>query len=237
MRLFYVIKNDMRCQMRYGFYAIYILLTFSYIMILNQITDPIIKSMAGTLIILSDPAVLGYFFIGGIWLLEKEEQLHSYMSISPLKHFEYVLGKISSLGLVSTCSSVIIMGVTMPWVNLFIAAGIIFLSSCFFTLLGLILATFAKTVNGYLMISVPPALILLTPGVLSIFGINFPFATIIPGTIVLNLIRDALTNNPAHVFLNIIGLFFWACLLFIVTLRRITHEIKPSGGKRHAFDY
>lgn len=66
MRLFYVIKNDMRYQMRYGFYAIYILLTFSYIMILNQITDPIIKSMAGTLIILSDPAVLGYFFIGGI---------------------------------------------------------------------------------------------------------------------------------------------------------------------------
>ncbi|MGG5371256.1 hypothetical protein [Enterococcus sp. AZ196] len=236
MRLLYVIKNDMHYQMRYGFYAIYMLLTFFYILILNQITDPLIKSLIGTLIVLSDPAVLGYFFIGGIWLLEKEEKLHSYMAISPLKHSDYVLGKILSLGVVSTCSSVIIMGVTMPWVNLFIAAGIIFLSSCFFTLLGLILATFAKTVNGYLMISVPPALILLAPGVLSIVGINFPFAAIIPGTIVFNLIRDTLTNNPAHVLLNIIGLFFWTCLLFMVTLRRIAHEINPSGGKRHAFN-
>jgi len=236
MRVLRVIKNDMRYQIRYGFYSIYLLLTIFYILILCQINDPVIKSIAGTLIILSDPAVLGYFFIGGIWLLEKEEELHSYAAISPLKNAEYVLGKIVSLGIVSTCSSLVITGLTMPWVNLFTLTGIVFLSSCFFTLIGLLLATFAKTVNSYLMISVPPALILLTPGVLSVLGIDFPFTTIIPGTLVFQLIRGTLRKDSEPVLLLSLGLLLWTALLFLWTIRRIAHKIKPSRRNRHAFD-
>lgn len=97
MRLLYTIKNDMWYQAKYGFYFIYTILTIVYILILRPITDPTIKSLTGSLIMLSDPAVLGYFFIGGIWLLEKDEDLHNYIRITPLKTMEYVLSKIFSL--------------------------------------------------------------------------------------------------------------------------------------------
>lgn len=233
MRLLLVIKNDIRYQVRYGFYFIYFLLTVVYILILNQINDPAIKSLIGTLIILSDPAVLGYFFIGGIWLLEKEEGLHSYTAIAPLKNSEYVLSKTISLGFVSTCSATIITGITMPWVNLFLLTGTVFLSSCFFTLIGLLLATLAKTVNGYLMISVPPALLLLTPGVLSLFGINVPFAAIIPGTLVFNLIRAVLSNQTESIFLNFASLFFWTVVLFVGVCRSVAKDLEPSSISAH----
>lgn len=235
MRLLHVLKNDIRYQARYGFYFIYLLLTIVYILILNQINDPAIKSLAGTLIILSDPAVLGYFFIGGIWLLEKEEGLHSYAAIAPMKTSEYVLCKIISLGIVSTCSATLIAGITMPWVNLLSLVGIVFLSSCFFTLIGLLLATFAKTVNGYLMISVPPALLLLTPSVLSVFGIHLPFASVIPGTLVFNLISNTLNNHTQPILFSLIGLLFWTVFLFAVVLRFVGREIGALRRKNYAF--
>lgn len=235
MRLLHVLKNDIRYQARYGFYLIYLLLTIVYILILKQINDPVIKAMAGTLVILSDPAVLGYFFIGGIWLLEKEEGLHSYVAIAPMKTSEYVLSKIISLGIVSTCSATFIAGITMPWINLFALVGIVFLSSCFFTLIGLLLATFAKTVNGYLMISVPPALLLLTPSVLSVFGIQLPFTSVIPGTLVFNLISNTLNNHAQPILFSFIGLLFWTVFLFAVVLRFVGREIGALRGKNYAF--
>lgn len=233
MRLLLVIKNDIRYQVRYGFYFIYFLLTVVYILILHQINDPVIKSLVGTLIILSDPAVLGYFFIGGIWLLEKEEGLHSYTAIAPLKNSEYVLSKIISLGFVSTFSAIIITGITMSWVNLLVLTGTVFLSSCFFTLIGLLLATLAKTVNSYLMISVPPALLLLSPSVLSLFGINVPFAAIIPGTLVFNLICAVLSNQTESIFLNFASLFFWTVVLFVGVCRSVAKDLEPSSISAH----
>lgn len=233
MRLLHVLKNDIRYQVRYGFYFIYFLLTVVYSLILHQINDPAIKSLVGTLIILSDPAVLGYFFIGGIWLLEKEEGLHNYTAIAPLKNSEYVLSKIISLGFVSTFSAIIITGITMSWVNLLVLTGTVFLSSCFFTLIGLLLATLAKTVNSYLMISVPPALLLLSPSVLSLFGINVPFAAIIPGTLVFNLISDALSNQTESIFLNFASLFFWTVVLFVYVCWGVTKDLGPSRLSAH----
>ena len=240
MRLLHVLKNDIRYQARYGFYSIYFILTCFYILILKQINDPMLKATAATLIILSDPAVLGYFFIGGIWLLEKEEGLHDYHAISPLKIFEYVLSKTLSLGIVSTCSATIIAGVTLPDVNLWALAGITFLSSGFFTLIGLLFATFAKTVNGYLMISVPPAIILLLPSILTFFGIKVPLANLTPGTMVLELISEMLHNkitfSTNELLYTTLGLFFWTALLFIVVLRCVARKIQSSGRKKYALN-
>ena len=147
MRLLYTIKNDMRYQAKYGFYFIYTILTIVYILILRPITDLTIKGWAGSLIVLSDPAVLGYFFIGGIWLLEKDEDLHNYIRITPLKTTEYVLSKIISLGAVSTLSATFIGVISLPLQHPFLLAAIVFLSSCFFTLIGLIFATRSFTFN------------------------------------------------------------------------------------------
>lgn len=234
MRFLLTTKQDMQYQMRYGFYFIYGILTLFYVLILSQINDPVLRSLTGSLIILSDPAVLGYFFIGGIWLLEQEEDLHSYMAISPLKGYEYVLGKMLSLGLVSTCSATIIAAITMSWINPFALAGIVFISSCFFTLVGLLLATFAKTVNSYLMLSVPPALLLLTPGIASLFGIALPFAEFLPGTMVLKLIQYLFGKLHEPFLFKIFGLSIWTGVLFVLVVHRVTSKINPSRRNSYA---
>ena len=236
MRLLPTIKNDVCYQIKYGFYLIYSLLTILYVLILQQITDPTLKSTAGSLVMLSDPAVLGYFFIGGIWLLEKDESLHSYIAVTPLKTAEYVLSKIFYLGIVSTLSATIIGFLAIPFVHALLLAAVIFLSSCFFTLLGLIFATFSKTLNGYLLASVPPALLLLTPAILTILGIQLPFTNAIPGTIVFKLINGTLSNDPTNFLIYFIELFLWTGAAFILAVRCVQRETEARGEKRHAIN-
>lgn len=236
MRLLYTIKNDMRYQAKYGFYFIYTILTIVYILILRPITDPTIKSLTGSLIMLSDPAVLGYFFIGGIWLLEKDEDLHNYIGITPLKTTEYVLSKIISLGVVSTLSATIIGAVSLSLQHPFLLAMIVFLSSSFFTLVGLIFATFAKTVNGYLLTSVPPALLLLTPAILSALGIELPFAKLVPGTVVFKLINNILLNKTDGFFFCIIELLLWIGLTFWLALHFVRRETGYGRRTKYAAD-
>lgn len=92
MRILNAIKNDIRFQIKYGFYFLYFFFTVVYIVAL-RITPSEYKNMAASLIILTDPAMLGVFFMGGIWLLEKGEGLHRFWSISPLRTIEYVWSK------------------------------------------------------------------------------------------------------------------------------------------------
>ena len=73
MRFLLTTKQDMQYQMRYGFYFIYGILTLFYVLILSQINDPVLRSLTGSLIILGDPAVLGYFLLVEYGCLNKKK--------------------------------------------------------------------------------------------------------------------------------------------------------------------
>lgn len=113
---------------------------------------------------------------------------------------------------------------------------IVFLSSCFFTLFGLIFATFAKTVNGYLLTSVPPALLLLTPAILSTLGIELPFAKLVPGTVAFKLINNILLNKTDGFFFYIIELLLWIGLTFWVALHFVRRETGYGRRTKYAAD-
>ena len=81
MKFFNALKNDIRFQIKYGFYFLYAFFSLIYMAVL-WIMPSEYKNMTASLIILTDPAMLGIFFIGGIWLLEKREGLHRF-----LEHF------------------------------------------------------------------------------------------------------------------------------------------------------
>ncbi|HSR03547.1 MAG TPA: hypothetical protein VLM88_03070 [Proteiniclasticum sp.] len=63
---------DVVFQYKQGFYFIYLLISFVYLLILSQLPEAIAE-IAITVIVFSDPSVLGLFFIGGILLLEKDQ--------------------------------------------------------------------------------------------------------------------------------------------------------------------
>ena len=108
MRFFHALKNDIRFQIKYGFYFLYAFFSGVYIAVLLLIPSQY-KIMAASLIILTDPAMLGVFFTGGIWLLEKGEGLHRFWSASPLRPCEYILSKSISLAILSTISADLIV--------------------------------------------------------------------------------------------------------------------------------
>ena len=154
-------KYDVKFQVRHGFYHAYLLLTVLYILGLTLVPDAY-KRFVTALVIFTDPSVLGFFFIGGIVLLEKGQNTLESLFVTPLRVHEYLLAKVGSLTLLALASSLAIaffsLGFDFNVVLLVLAAA---LTSVLFTLLGIALAARAKSLNQYFLYSLPTAVLFL----------------------------------------------------------------------------
>lgn len=70
MRLKALLRGDIRFQYKYGFYFIYLLFSVLYIGLLYAFPEKW-RGKAAILMIFSDPAAMGLFFMGAIVLFEK----------------------------------------------------------------------------------------------------------------------------------------------------------------------
>lgn len=100
MRLKKLFLLDMRFQARYGFYFLYAVLTVIYIIILFALPESW-EEKAAAILIFSDPASMGLFFMGAIVLLEKNQHTTCALAVSPVHAAEYVIAKVSSLSAIS----------------------------------------------------------------------------------------------------------------------------------------
>lgn len=181
MRLLSAIKHDIRFQFRHGFYYAYLFVSLIYIGILRIVpTD--LKSFFGTWIIFTDPSVLGFFFVGGVILLEKDQNMLESLFVTPLRVREYFISKVISLALLSLVSSSIIIifgyGIEINPLPLLIGVP---LTSIFFTLIGMTLAVRASSLNQYILISIVYTIPFVLPllGFLNLF--KTPLYYILPG--------------------------------------------------------
>lgn len=99
MRLRHLFLWDMKFQARYGFYLLYGFLTVLYAAVLVSLPRSW-RENAAALLIFSDPAAMGLFFMGAIILLEKSQRVTAFFAVSPLKALEYVSAKVLSLSTV-----------------------------------------------------------------------------------------------------------------------------------------
>lgn len=104
MRLKKLFLLDMRFQAKYGFYFLYAVLTVIYIAVLFAFPENW-KEKAAAILIFSDPASMGLFFMGAIVLLEKSQHTTCALAVSPVHATEYVIAKVSSLSDFTCCSS------------------------------------------------------------------------------------------------------------------------------------
>lgn len=229
MRFFHVLINDIRYQSKYGFYTIYAFMTVLYLGILALVPSEY-KSVAASIILLTDPAALGFFFIGGVWLLEKGEGVHSYYSISPLRPLEYCIAKVLSLSLISTLTGILIAALGVPTsVNYMLLALGLLLGSGFFTLAGLFIATFAKSVNHYMIIGVIPGTVLIAPAIMSALGIGHFLLELLPASILWRVIENALKGQPLKIS-YFVGLVIWLIVAAFIVNLRIPHALQMEGG-------
>lgn len=163
MRLVQALKQDLKYQYRQGFYYAYLIVSIIYITILLYIPSEFKAVIAG-LIIFSDPAMLGFFFIGAVILLEKGENIFEGLFVTPLKVEEFLLARVLSLSFLTLMTAfliaIIAIGFNFNYILLFIS---LLLTAILFTFLGLTLAVRVKTVNEYIMFSILYSVVILIP--------------------------------------------------------------------------
>lgn len=231
MRFFNALKNDIRFQIKYGFYFLYAFFSLVYMAVL-WIMPSEYKNMTASLIILTDPAMLGIFFIGGIWLLEKGEGLHRFWSISPLRPLEYLLSKSISLAVLSTVSAELIALAGLKGRFYPVSLSLcVFWGAVVFNLIGLLVASYARSVNHYMIIVVLPTVFLSIPPILTAFGIRHPILELFPGTALWHMIAVSLHQTENTKVWWWVNLILWLGLMLVLANRRMSTALQAEGGE------
>lgn len=224
MRFRGLLLGDIRFQIKYGFYFLYFFLTVIYTIILYFIPAAG-KDKVGAIIIFTDPATLGLFFMGSIILLEKSQRVVSSLAVSPIKIREYIISKVFSLSIISTLVGVMI-GIITDIHNLMWMTIGTFLGSVFFSLLGIIIATNANSLNRFLVTTIPAMLFLMLPAIVELFGYENMLFLFLPGNIILRLIE----GNSEALFLCMLVMFVWMGLFYILAHQAVSKMLKTIGG-------
>ncbi len=224
MRLKNLIIGDIKFQFKYGFYFIYIILTLIYVTIINALPGAW-REKAATIMIFSDPAAIGLFFMGAIVLFEKSERVLDSIAISPVKIEEYIISKVISLGLISTVVGTII-ALSSSMSNLFTVVLGVFLGSTFFTLLGLIIAANTSSLNQFLAATVPVELLSFLPPIFYMFGYDKAYMLIHPGCIIIRFIG----SNSENMLLLLIVLLIWILVIYLYVHKYIERMFQTVGG-------
>lgn len=167
MRFLKLLWGDIRFQLKYGFYFLYAAFTVFYIFLLLLFSSQW-KSIAGTIMIYSDPAALGLFFMGAIILLEKSENVINALVISPVKVSEYIVSKVLSLSIISAIVA-LFLAIVAGHDNILIIILTVVVTSAIFTLLGIIIGANATSLNKYLISTIPLQIILFIPPIVYLF--------------------------------------------------------------------
>ncbi|MGM9532915.1 fluoroquinolone export ABC transporter permease subunit [Intestinibacter sp.] len=224
MRLGRLISWDIKLQTKYGFYLLYGILTVLYIVILFILPETIREKVA-SLLIFSDPAAMGLFFMGAIILLEKSQRIPCAFAVSPIDETEYIISKVASLCVIALIVATILETCVETSNLAYMLLGTM-LSSIIFTLLGIIIATKITSLNQFILCTVPIEIIGFVPAVLHLFDISYydVFYVYPP-----NVCIDMIAGNA----FSPIGLLFTVVLiyvLFIIARKCVSRMLKSIGG-------
>lgn len=226
MRLLRLIGSDTRFLVRYGFVFMYAIFTALYLVLLSLLDDRW-KQMIAAVLVFTDPAAMGLFFMGAIIHLEKEEQtLHS-IALSPLPQYEYLISKICSLTLLATVVGLIlgIAGGLAQHVLHYLFALVS--SSVIFTSLALAIATRTHSLNQFLVAVVPIEAVVNTPLILHLFSVEVPLGVLHPSLAYLDLVL-----YREQVLLSLLCLSAWAVFSLLLAKLALQQYVSTLGGYR-----
>ena len=224
MRVLKLTLGDARLQMKCGFYGVYAIFTAVYILALLAIPCPARKTVA-TVMILTDPAAMGLFFMGALVLLERDQHINSALAASPVRTWEYCLAKLLSLSLIALAVALPLAFFGGVRVGPGFVAGLL-LASLLFSVCGLMAAELARSLNQFVLLAVPFELLIFLPPALLLFGIDRPFLTLHPAVAAVRLIcGDA--ESPA---LCLLCLALWCAPVLSLCVRTVSRRFLNAGG-------
>ncbi len=224
MRLYKLIHADIRFQYKYGFYFLYTVFTLFYIFLIGVIPQEWKKTVSAVLIY-SDPAAMGLFFMGAIVLLEKSQRVLDSIAVSPVSVREYIAAKVVSLCVIGVLVGTI-LAISANNQNIFLTICGLTLSSVLFSLVGIIIAVKINSLNQFVVETVPYLLILSVLPVVSLFFSFGRFMFLHPGAAALGLINGG-QENP---IIYILVLILWNMGALVICNRAVKKAFLELGG-------
>ncbi len=224
MRMKALFLGDVRFQLKYGFYYIYLFFSMLYIGLLFALPLEW-RQTAAILMIFSDPAAMGLYFMGAIVLFEKSERVLNSVAISPVKPYEYVISKLCSIGCISTIVAVAIGASSNVISKPFYFIIGVFLCSCLFSAIGLIFACRISSLNQFVIATIPAELLINLPAIAWLFGYQKSWLLFHPGVSLIELCKGSSRALPA-----LIILLLWTLFFTVLAERIVKKMLKSVGG-------
>lgn len=147
-----MIQWDLILEVKYQILTVAIIVTIFYCFIFLWFDMSSLQEVV-VFFIFSDPALLGFMFIGALVLFEKSANTLPALVVTPLRVQEYLWSKAISLTIIalfcSTAMAIAAYGLAINFGFLFLAVT---LTSLFFVFFGFIGVARVKTLNHYLII-------------------------------------------------------------------------------------
>lgn len=224
MRIRYLLLGDVRFQYKYGFYFLYLVFSILYISLIFAFPEAW-REKSAVLMIFSDPTAMGLYFMGAIVLFEKSERVVDSIAISPARPYEYMLSKLFSIGVIS-----VIVGFAIGffsnavYISLYFIAGI-FLCSCLFSAIGLIIAAKSISLNDFILSTIPVQLLINIPAIAWLFGWRPGWLLLHPGVCMMEL-----CENGKYALMAFIVLVLLTLLAAVMANRTVKGMFKAIGG-------
>lgn len=227
MRLRNLILGEFRFVFKYGIVALYIIFAVVYLCILAAIPQSA-RKVTASILILTDPAAMGLFFMGAVVLLEKSQRVESSLGVSPIKISEYIIAKLVPLMVIGTAVSCI-MGLFAGLENLLLMMIGVAFSSILFSLCGLFVGAKIQTLNGFMIATVPFEILLCGPSILYLFGLlNSEFWILHPGVAALKLI----CGEVKLWYVTIPILLLWSIPAYLLCKKAVNQSFSKMGGMK-----
>jgi fluoroquinolone transport system permease protein len=195
-RLQALVRADVRLQARQGFYAAYLVMSVVYVVALRVAPESIARWLL-PLILLSDPALLGFYFVGGLLMLERQDRTLEALFVAPLHTREYLAAKAISLTLLALlCCAGIAAASGVGFRLLPLLAGVV-LAAPLFVFIGIIAASRTASINRYMFMSILYVAPLCVP-LIEYFGVGRSALWIaLPMGAALRFFAGAVDSGPA----------------------------------------
>ncbi|MEA5026086.1 MAG: hypothetical protein VB012_00325 [Erysipelotrichaceae bacterium] len=225
-RLIRLISHELSLQYHYGFILLYLFLSLIYIALIRAVSSDWQPKLT-VLLIFSDPAAMGLYFMGSMVLFEKNEGVINQLAVAPITVQEYIVAKVLSVSLIGSAAAVLI-GLLSGGLLLNIYQLIGLLMTClFFSLFGLLIAVNAPSLNRFLLNSVPVELFISLPAMAVLFGYDAAWLSFHPGVLIMRIFLA-----DRWILLWLMFLAGWLLLVYWLVLRSTNRMFKILGGVR-----
>lgn len=224
MRILRLLLGELRFLLRYGIVFLYIGFTLVYLCVLSIIPSEY-RDETAIIMIFTDPAAMGLFFMGAIMLLEKSQRIESSISVSPVKISSYIFAKVIAIMFISILVALILgiyANLDLPLLLLGVAGASIMFSLC-----GIIIGANTKSLNSFMILSIPFEIILFGPPILFYFDVlNSPLWLMHPGVSAICLID----SQTSYVILALLVIAIWINIFFYFARKAVKKSFITMGG-------